>query len=115
LERASGGPVRRLRATAALERLAAVGGGAVDCVSSSLPAAANAPVFGRPCVLLNLLDAAKLAGFRVLTGLAAGVVRAPGETPAAADRALAEPAAPGVLAALQAGVDRHFDRIAELA
>jgi len=115
LERAFGGPVRRLPASAALEDLAAAVAGAEVCVSSSLHAAVTALVFGRPFVLLNLIDDAKLDGFGDLTGLAAGVVHAPGEIPAAADRALAEPAAPGVLAALQAGVDRHFDRIAELA
>src|SRR5581483_10786382 len=101
--------------SAALEDLAAAVAGAEVCVSSSLHAAVTALVFGRPFVLLNLIDDAKLDGFGDLTGLAAGVVHAPGEIPAAADRALAEPAAPGVLAALQAGVDRHFDRIAELA
>ena len=111
----AGFAVRRLPPGVSLEDLAAAVAGAEVCVSSSLHAAVTALVFGRPFVLLNLIDDAKLDGFGDMTGLDGRVVHAAGEIATALDRAMAEPAPPGLLAGLQARIDRHFDRIAELA
>jgi hypothetical protein len=109
------GRVWRLPGAASVEDLAAALAGADAFVGSSLHGAVTALVFGRPFVLLNLIDDAKLDGFGDLTGLDHGVVHHAGEVAAALDRALAEPADPGLLPGLQARIDRHFDRIAELA
>jgi hypothetical protein len=107
--------VWRLPGDATVEDLAAAMAGADAFVGSSLHGAITAFVYGRPFVLLNLIDDAKLDGFGDLTGLDRRVVHRPGEVAAALERALAEPPATGLLADLQARVDRHFDRVAELA
>src|SRR5205814_3963208 len=109
------GRVWGLPGSASVEDLAAAIAGADAFVGSSLHGAITALAFGRPFVLLNLIDDAKLDGFGDLTGLDRGVVHHAGEVAAALDRALAEPADPGLLSGLQARIDRHFDRIAELA
>ena len=89
--------------------------GADAFVGSSLHGAITAFVHGRAFVLLNLIDDAKLDGFGDVTGLDGRVVHHAGEVGGALDRALAEPPPPGLLSGLQARIDRHFDRIAELA
>ena len=112
---AGAGPVWRLPAGAAVEDLAAAIVGADAFVGSSLHGAITALVYGRPFVLLNLIDDPKLDGFGDVTGLDRGVVHAAGEIVAAAARAVAERPPPSVLAGLQARIDAHFDRIAHLA
>ena len=84
-------------------------------LGSSLHGAITALAYGRPFVLLNLIDDAKLDGFGDLTGLDHCVVHAPDEITGALDRALAEPAPARLLGDLQTRIDRHFDRVAELA
>jgi polysaccharide pyruvyl transferase WcaK-like protein len=116
LERAlETGPVRRLPAGASVEDLAAAIAGAGVFLGSSLHGAITALAYGRPFVLLNLMGEAKLDGFGDLTGLDRFVVHTGAEILPALDRALADPAPPGLLADLEHRIDRHFDRLAELA
>jgi polysaccharide pyruvyl transferase WcaK-like protein len=116
LERAvAAHPVWRLPAGAAVEDLAAAIAGGAVFLGSSLHGAITALAYGRPFVLLNLIDDAKLDGFGDLTGLDRCVVHAAGEIPGALDAALARPASPDLLRELQLRIDRHFDRVAELA
>ncbi|HEY0397898.1 MAG TPA: polysaccharide pyruvyl transferase family protein [Acidimicrobiia bacterium] len=109
------GRVWRLPAGAAVEDLAAAIAGAGVFLGSSLHGAITALAYGRPFVLLNLMGEAKLDGFGDLTGLDRYVVHTAAEILPALDRALADPAPPGLLADLQHRIDRHFDRLAELA
>ncbi|MDQ1504366.1 MAG: hypothetical protein QOD57_2093 [Actinomycetota bacterium] len=116
LERAlETGPVRRLPAGASVEDLAAAIAGAGVFLGSSLHGAITALAYGRPFVLLNLMGEAKLDGFGDLTGLDRFVVHTGAEILPALNRALADPAPPGLLADLQHRIDRHFDRLVELA
>jgi polysaccharide pyruvyl transferase WcaK-like protein len=107
--------VWRLPAGATVEDLAAVIAGGGVFVGSSLHGAITALAYGRPFVLLNLYGEAKLDGFADLTGLGARVVHQAVNIPAALDQALADPAPAGLLDSLQRRIDRHFDRLAELA
>ncbi|HEV7861374.1 MAG TPA: polysaccharide pyruvyl transferase family protein [Acidimicrobiia bacterium] len=109
------GRVWRLPAGAMVEDLAAAIAGGDAFLGSSLHGAITALAYGRPFVLLNLIDDAKLDGFGDLTGLDRGVVHAAAEIPGALDGAMAGLAPPGLLGALQNRIDRHFDRLAELA
>ena len=106
----------RLPADATVEDLAAaIAGGDVFC-GSSLHGAITAMAYGRPWVLLNLIDDAKLDGFGDLTGLGRFVAHTPAEIAAVLEGATAAgPSPPDVLARLQRRIDRHFDRLAELA
>ena len=115
LERALPARVWRLPEARTVEDLAAALAGGAVFLGSSLHGAITALVYGRPFVLLNLIDDAKLDGFGDLTGLGRFVLHAADEIPAALEAALAHPHPPGLLAGLQARVDGHFDRIAELA
>jgi len=107
--------VWRLPAGATVEDLAAVIAGGGVFVGSSLHGAITALAYGRPFVLLNLYGEAKLDGFGDLTGLGGRVVHHADDIPVALDQALADPAPCGLLNSLQRRVDRHFDRLAELA
>ena len=107
--------VWRLPPDAVVEDLAAAVAGADVFVGSSLHGAVTALVYRRPFVLLNLIDDAKLDGFGDITGLEHLVVHRAGEVAAALVRAVAEPPGPGLLSGLQGRIDRHFDRIADLA
>ncbi len=107
--------VWRLPRRAALEDIAAAIAGADTFVGSSLHGAVTALAYGRPFVLLNLIDDAKLDGFGDLTGLERCVVHSADEIPGALDEAAATPAARRLLPALEERIDRHFDRLAELA
>jgi Polysaccharide pyruvyl transferase len=99
-----------------VEDLAAVIAGADLFLGSSLHGAITALAFGRPFVLLNLMGKAKLDGFGDVTGLGRYVLHSADEIPAGVDAALAAgPAPPELLAGLQQQIDRHFDRLAELA
>ncbi|HEV8626463.1 MAG TPA: polysaccharide pyruvyl transferase family protein, partial [Acidimicrobiia bacterium] len=109
------GRVWRLPAGATVEDLAAVIAGGGVFVGSSLHGAITALAYGRPFLLLNLYGEAKLDGFGDLTGLGGRVVHRAGEIPAALDQAMADPAPAGLLDSLQRRLDRHFDRLAELA
>jgi Polysaccharide pyruvyl transferase len=105
----------RLPEGAAVEDLAAAIVGGDLFLGSSLHGAITALTYGRPFVLLNLIDDAKLDGFGDLTGLERCVVQSASAIRAAIDSALAEPAPPGLLDGLQRRIDRHFDRVAEIA
>jgi polysaccharide pyruvyl transferase WcaK-like protein len=107
--------VWRLPNGATVEDLAAVIAGGGVFVGSSLHGAITALAYGRPFVLLNLYGEPKLDGFRDLTGLGGRVVHRAEQIPAALDEALADPAPAGLLDSLQRRLDRHFDRLAELA
>ncbi|HMC80516.1 MAG TPA: polysaccharide pyruvyl transferase family protein, partial [Acidimicrobiia bacterium] len=102
-------------AGAAVEDLAAAIAGGAVFLGSSLHGAITALAYGRPFVLLNLIDDAKLDGFGDLTGLGRAVVHAAGEIGGALAGAPAALPAPGLLGTLQGRIDRHFDRLAELA
>jgi hypothetical protein len=107
--------VWRLPTGATLEDMAAAVFGAGIFVGSSLHGAITALAYGRPFVLLNLYGEAKLDGFGDLTGLTGRVVHRADEIPAALTEALADPAPAGLLESLQGRIDRHFDRLVELA
>ena len=107
--------VWRLPSDATVEDLAAVIAGGGVFVGSSLHGAITALAYGRPFVLLNLYGEAKLDGFGDLTGLSGRVVHRADDIPGAIDRAVAEPAPAGLLDALRQRLDRHFDRLAEMA
>jgi polysaccharide pyruvyl transferase WcaK-like protein len=107
--------VWRLPGGAALEDLAAAIAGGDLFLGSSLHGAITALAYGRPFVLLNLIDDAKLDGFGDLTGLERRVVHSAAEIPRALADAVAGPAAPGLLGELHVRIDRHFDRLAEMA
>ena len=110
------GRIWRLPSGAAVEDLAAAIVGAEVFLGSSLHGAITALAYGRPFVLLNLMGEAKLDGFGDLTGLGRYVLHSAGEIPAGLDAAIAAgPAEPALLAGLQHRIDRHFDRLAELA
>jgi polysaccharide pyruvyl transferase WcaK-like protein len=113
--RLAGQRLWRLPAAAAVEDLAAAVAGGEAFLGSSLHGAVTALTYGRPFVLLNLIDDAKLDGFGDLTGLDHRVVHAAAEIPTALDRALADPVPPRLLGELQIRIDRHFDRVADLA
>lgn len=106
----------RLPADATVEDLAAaMAGGDVFC-GSSLHGAITAMTYGRPWVLLNLIDDAKLDGFGDVTGLGRFVAHTAAEIPATLEGATTAGAPPpDVLTGLQRRIDRHFDRLAELA
>jgi polysaccharide pyruvyl transferase WcaK-like protein len=107
--------VWRLPGTATVEDLAAAIAGGGVFVGSSLHGAITALAYGRPFVLLNLYGEAKLDGFGDLTGLGGRVVHHASEIPAALEEAIADPAPAGLLESLQRRIDRHFDRLAEMA
>jgi polysaccharide pyruvyl transferase WcaK-like protein len=107
--------VWRLPNEATVEDLAAAIAGAGVFVGSSLHGAITALAYGRPFVLLNLYGEAKLDGFGDLTGLATSVVHRAEEIPAALEAAVADPVPASVLDSLQRRLDRHFDRLVELA
>ncbi|HZI39641.1 MAG TPA: polysaccharide pyruvyl transferase family protein [Acidimicrobiia bacterium] len=107
--------VWRLPDGATVEDLAAAIAGGGMFVGSSLHGAITALAYGRPFVLLNLYGEAKLDGFGDITGLGARVVHRADEIPAALESAMADPAPAGLLDSLQQRLDRHFDRVAELA
>jgi polysaccharide pyruvyl transferase WcaK-like protein len=105
----------RLPGGATVEDIAAAIAGAGVFVGSSLHGAITALAYGRPFVLLNLYGEAKLDGFGDITGLGARVVHRAEEIPAAIEAAMADPAPASVLDSLQLRLDRHFDRLVELA
>jgi len=108
-------PVWRLPPGLRVEDLAAAVIGGDVFVGSSLHGAITALTYGRPFVLLNLFDDAKLDGFGDLTGLDRFVVHEAGEIGGALAAAAAEgPARPELLASLQHRIDQHFDRMAAL-
>jgi hypothetical protein len=105
----------RLPEGAELDDLAAAIAGGDLFLGSSLHGAITALTYGRPFVLLNLIDDAKLDGFGDVTGLDRWVVHTAGEVPSAVRGAVAGPVPPGLVDSLQHRLDRHFDRIAEIA
>jgi len=108
--------VWRLPARATIEDLAAAIAGGDLFLGSSLHGAITALAYGRPFVLLNLFDDAKLDGFGDLTGLDRFVLHSAGEIPAAIAAAAGSGAAsPELVAALERRIDHHFDRLAALA
>jgi len=116
LEAAVARRVWRLPDGAAVEDLAAAIAGGDLFLGSSLHGAITALAYGRPWILLNVFDDAKLDGFADLTGLGRFVLHSAEEASAGLAAAVtAGPARPELVAALQRQVDRHFDRLAELA
>ena len=107
--------VWRLPPDTAVEDLAAAVVGAELFLGSSLHGAITAVGYGRPFVLLNLFGDAKLDGFGDLVDLEGRVVHHPDGIATAMEAALSEPVPAGLLPALQARIDIHFDRVAELA
>jgi hypothetical protein len=105
----------RVPADTTVEDLAAAIAAGGLFAGSSLHGAITALAYGRPFVLLNLYGEPKLDGFGDLTGLAGRVVHRAVEIPAALDQAVADPAPAGLLDWLQRRLDRHFDRLADLA
>jgi len=115
-ELGSRGRVWRLPENRTVEDLAAALAGAALFLGSSLHGAITAIVYGTPFVLLNLMGEAKLDGFGDLTGLDGLVVHAAGDIPKALDTAAAGDLWPqSLLPSLQARIDVHFDRLADMA
>lgn len=109
------GRVWRLGPADRLEDIAAAVAGAEVFVGSSLHGAIAALVYGRPFVPLNLAGESKLDGFADLVGLEARVVHDAARLPAALARAVSEPVPALLLGRLQGEIDRHFDRIVDVA
>jgi hypothetical protein len=110
------GRVWRLPEARTVEDLAAAVAGAELFLGSSLHGAITAVVYGTPFVLLNPMGEAKLDGFADLTGLDRFLVHSLPDSPKALDLAAGGDRMPAAaLTALQARVDVHFDRLAELA
>jgi polysaccharide pyruvyl transferase WcaK-like protein len=108
--------VWRLPERRTVEDLAAALAGAGLFLGSSLHGAITAVVYGAPFVLLNLMGEAKLDGFGDLAGVDHLVVHSAGDIPKALDAAArGDGLAATRLASLQARVDLHFDRLADLA
>ena len=112
LAAALGGPVRRVPAGAALEDVIAVLAAADAVVGSSLHAAITAVAHRRPFVVLNLGAEAKLDGFGVQAGFEKHVIHRVADLAPTLDVVLTQPPDDGHVEALQAQVDRHFDRLA---
>ncbi|HLJ08550.1 MAG TPA: polysaccharide pyruvyl transferase family protein [Acidimicrobiia bacterium] len=106
--------VWRLPDARSVEDIAAAVAGGELFLGSSLHGAITALVYGRPFVLLHLFGDAKLDGFGDLTGLERLVVHHPGDIPKGM-RSAAEPVPVGLMPSLQARIDVHFDRLADLA
>jgi polysaccharide pyruvyl transferase WcaK-like protein len=120
MERLLPSPCRRLPDDAPIEDVAATISGACAFVGSSLHGAITAHAYGRPFVVLNLAGESKLDGFGALTGTASQVIRTSTDLHAALATATArlpgkELAARPSIERLQAAIDSHFDRIAEIA
>lgn len=109
---ALGGDVCRVPDDVTVPDIVAVLAAADEVVASSLHAAITAVAFRRPFVALNLGDEAKLDGFGHATGLEKHVIDDVADLAATLDAVRTQPPADEQVADLQAGVDRHFDRLA---
>lgn len=99
-----------------VEDVAAAIAGADCFLGVSLHGAITALAYGRPFVTLDPFEQAKLRAFAELIGWPEARTSDVGEAVRrAARRACGEDLPPPTLPALQARVDQHFDRVAELA
>jgi polysaccharide pyruvyl transferase WcaK-like protein len=107
-------PLYHVPGTACLEQVAAAVAAATAFVGSSLHGVITAFAFGRPVAILQNHGMSKIDGFAALAGSLDWVVRRPedlGAVLALLDGGGRPSPSP---ARLQAAVDRHFDRIAEI-
>jgi len=109
------GEVRLMPDLAAPEQVAAAVAGAGAVVATSLHVSITAVAYGRPLLVVNLDERAKVDGFAESVGLEACVARTPEEVAGRIGPALARSAPAGALAEAHARLDAHFDRIAALA
>ena len=115
LEPLLGTKVFRLPSPAPLEDVAAAIGGGDAFVGTSLHGAITAFAFGRPLLMVNLDGRSKIDGFAESVGLAGAVAHSVDELHARLGPALARGHPAGILAAHQARLDAHFDRLASIA
>jgi polysaccharide pyruvyl transferase WcaK-like protein len=94
--------------------IVAVLAGADAVVGSSLHGSITALAFRRPFVLVNLGDESKLEGFGLQTGFEKHVIDDVGDVEPTLAAVLTQPPSDERVEALQAEVDRHFDRLAAL-
>jgi polysaccharide pyruvyl transferase WcaK-like protein len=112
---AAGEPTWTVPDDAPLEAVAAAIAGADCFLGVSLHGAITARAYGRPHVTLDPFGQAKLAGFADLVGgEVARVADVASAAAAVRDRLAGAPQAAG-LEALEARIDAHFDRVADLA
>ena len=112
---AAGEPTWTVPDDAPLEAVAAAIAGADCFLGVSLHGAITARAYGRPYVSLDPFGQAKLAGFADLVGGETGrVADAASAAAAVRDLLAAAPEAPDTTA-LEARIDAHFDRVADLA
>lgn len=110
---ALGGGVRRVPGDVGVADIVAVVAAAAAVVGSSLHAALTAAAFRRPFVVLNLGAEAKLEAFGHQAGFEKHVVDAVADLAPTLDAVRTQPPAGAHVEALQAAVDRHFDRVAD--
>ena len=109
-------PVRphRVPPSAGLTAIAAAIAGSVGFIGSSLHGSITAFSYGRPVVVLAGLGSVKLAGFADTIGREDVAVSTAEEIPDAYERARRSTPNGGRLEELQARLDEHFDRVAEV-
>lgn len=100
---------------AGLQDVAAAIAHADGFVGSSLHGNITAAAYGRPHAILGWGGESKLEGFAALLEAPESVARTPQDLPAAFEKMEARGPRPDVLATLQDRVEKHFDRVAELA
>jgi polysaccharide pyruvyl transferase WcaK-like protein len=111
----AGSRVWSLPENAPLEAVAAAIAGAHCFLGVSLHGAITALAYGRPFVTLDPFEQAKVGGFAELIGWPeARTSDVPEAVRRARRRAAGDEAPPAVLRELQARIDAHFDRVAEL-
>jgi polysaccharide pyruvyl transferase WcaK-like protein len=105
---------RRVPPDAPLEDVVTVLAAAGAVVGSSLHAAITAVAHRRPFVVLNLGGEAKLDGFADQAGFEKHVIHRVDDLPSTLAAVRTQPPEEAQVRALQAAVDRHFDRVAAL-
>jgi polysaccharide pyruvyl transferase WcaK-like protein len=108
------GPVYRVTEVG-VEDVAAVIAGSAGFVGNSLHGNITAFAFGRPHVILGLNEESKLEGFARLIDAEACLAERPEEVASAFHRTTELGHRADLRAGLQARVDRHFDRLADVA
>jgi polysaccharide pyruvyl transferase WcaK-like protein len=107
--------LHRLPSEAGVEEVVAAIAWSAGFVGSSLRGNVTAAAYDRPAVLLNLPGGRKLTGAGGVLGLPERVVGDPAEIADAFDRVWSRGSIAARVEDLRGAIDRHFDRIAQLA